>query len=405
MNIGQRVKINMPDTIWDKKEGVVESIEDTTCTVFVDFIPEEGKKIRQDFSLDNLEYSDYNNDSDEITEDLKLKENDMSKIIKEIDWNGNHYTFTNTFYRTGTKSHDVLTMEDQMGSKWTGETTWINRPWHRFDLEEAFTEIVSKAFGPKAVELIYKINSEAISVEQAIDKFFAQFKPEDIEANPTETNYASAEDRAKALAKYLEVDADIVTYNENNVGADEFEVDGETYRVLTDDEADEAFDDYCRNLWDEVGLDMGYLTDSLLEYAVDESELEDYVREDISNYVYDMSDEEVADECVNEGIVESEEVYDENSDAYTPELKDDVDFDDLREKLIESKFDEVDDYVEFLRDAGFDDEFFKNFIDEDKAVEVIKDAEDVTGGGRGALAYYDGAEIDLDNGLFAYRID
>lgn len=325
----------------------------------------------------------------------------MAEIIKEIDWNGNHYTFTNTFYRTGTKSHDVLTMEDQNGSKWTGETTWINRPWHRFDLEEAFTEIVSEAFGPKALELVRKINEEALSVEQAIEKFFAEFKPEDIQAN-SESHYDSSEEaRINALAKYLEVSADIV----ESAGNNEFEVDGETYKVLTDDEADEEFDNYCRNLWDEVGLDMGYLTDSLLEYAVDESELEGYVRDDISNYVYDMSDEEVADECVSEGLVESEEVYDENSDAWPPELKDDVDFDDLREKLIESKFDAVDDYVEFLRGAGFDDEFFKNFIDEDKAVEVIKDAEDVNGSGRGAISYYDGVEIDLDNGLYAYRID
>lgn len=402
MNIGQRVKINMPDTIWDKKEGVVESIEDTTCTVFVDFIPEEGKKIRQDFSLDNLEYSDYNNDSDEITEDLKLKENNMSEIIKEIDWNGNHYTFTNTFYRTGTKSHDVLTMENQMGETYTGETTWINRPWHRFDLEEAFTEIVSKAFGPKAVELVYKINEKAHSVTDAIETFFAQFKPEDIQANPETSVDSSEEARINALAKYLEVSADII----ESVGNNEFEVDGESYLVLTDDEADEEFENYCRNLWDDVGLDgMGYLADSILEYACDSDELGDYVRDDIANYVYSMSDEEIADECVNEGIVESEEVYDENSDAWTPELKDDVDFDDLREQLIDYKFNDVDDYAEFLRDAGFDDSFFSQFIDDDKAVQAIMDAEDVNGSGRGSIASYDGDELDLDNGLFAYRMN
>ena len=327
----------------------------------------------------------------------------MAEIIKEIDWNGNHYTFTNTFYRTGTKSHDILTMEDQNGSKWTGEVTWINRPWHRFDLEEAFTEIVSKAFGPKAKELIYKINESAYSVNDAIDKFFAEFKPEDIQAN-AETHYDSSEQaRINALAKYLEVSADII---ESNGYDNEFMVDGETYKVLTDDEADEEFKEYCRSLWNDVGLDgMGYLADSIIEYACDESELEDYVRDDISNYVYDMSDEEVADECVNEGIAQSEEVYNEESDAYNPELKDDVDFDDLREQLIEHKIGNIDDFVEYLRDTGFDDEFFKNFIDEDKAVQAIMDAEDVNGNGRGAISYYDGEEHDLDNGLYAYRID
>lgn len=321
----------------------------------------------------------------------------MAEIIKEIDWNGNHYTFTNTFYRTGTKSHDVLTMENQMGEKFVGETTWINRPWHRFDLEEAFTEIVSKAFGPKAVELVRSINEKAYSVTDAIEQFFAQFKPEDIQAN-TESQYDSSEEaRINALAKYLEVSTDII----ESVGNNEFEVDGETYKVLTDDEADGEFESYCRNVWDDIGLDIGgYVSDSILEYAVDDSELEDYVREDISNYVYDLSDEEVVDECIHYGVVASEEVYDEEDN-----LKDDVDFDDLRDRLIDERMSFVDSPADYLRDAGFDDEFFKNFIDEDKAVEVIKDAEDVNGNGRGAIAYYDGDEIDLDNGLFAYRVD
>ena len=327
----------------------------------------------------------------------------MAEIIKEVDWNGNHYTFTNTFYRTGTKSHDVLTMENQMGEQYTGEVTWINRPWHRFDLEEAFTEIVSKAFGPKAVELVHKINEEVFSVEQAIDKFFAEFKPEDIQANP-ETHYDFSEKaRIEALAKYLEVSPEIV---ESNGYDNEFMVDGETYKVLTDEEADEEFENYCRSVWDDIGLEIGgYISDSILEYAIDSDELADFVREDISNYVYDMSDEEVADECVNEGIVEAEDVYNEESDAYSPEIREDVDFDELREKLIESKFDEIDDYADYLKSMGFDDEFFKNYIDEDKAVEIIMDAEDVNGSGRGAISGYDGEEHDLDNGLYAYRID
>jgi len=326
----------------------------------------------------------------------------MAEVIKEIDWNGHHYTFTNTFHRTGTKSHDVLTMEDENGNTWTGETTWINRPWHRFDLEEAFSEIVSKAFGPKALELVYSINKDAFSVEGAIEKFFAEFKAEDIQANEVVEYDSSEEARKEALAKYLEVSADIV----ESTGNDEFEVDGETYRVLTDDEADTEFEEYCRSLWQDVGLDgMGYLADSILEYATDSDELGDFVREDISDYVYSMSDEEVADECVNEGLVESEEVYDEESDSYSPELRDDVDFDDLREQLIDEKFNQIDDYADYLRDSGLGDDFFANYIDEDKAVEAIMDAEDVNGTGRGSLAYYDGDELDLGNGLFAYRID
>ena len=53
MEVGKRVTISGTNSIWDGKEGTVEAIneEDGTCTVFVDFKPQEGKKVRQNFSL------------------------------------------------------------------------------------------------------------------------------------------------------------------------------------------------------------------------------------------------------------------------------------------------------------------------------------------------------------------
>ena len=406
MNIGDKVKINMPNTVWDGKEGVLESVNDNTCTVFVDFIPEQGKKVRQDFNIDNLRNEDYN-----ITEELKSLKEDSTKgdnmepkVIKEIDWNGNHYTFTNTYRNTGTKSHDVLTMEDQNGNSWTGETTWINRPWHRFDLEEAFTEIVSKAFGPKAVELLKGINEKAYSVEQAIEEFFAQFKPEDIQANAKDSFDDSAEARKQALANYLEVDVELI----EDAGDNEFSYDGATYRVLTDSEADYEFDEAIRNLWDEVGFDgVGdWMHDWILENALDDGALEDLVRESVANDIEWLSDEEVADACIDEGIVSAEEVYDEESDEYNPELRDDVDFDDLREKLIDARFDAIDDYTEYVNDMGLDSDTLSYYIDDEKVIDALKDDADVNGSGRGQeLAYYDGDELDLGNGLFAYRVD
>ena len=129
-------------------------------------------------------------------------------------------------------------MEDEKGNSWTGETTWINRPWHRFDLEEAFTEIVSKAFGPKAVELLHKINETAHSVESAIETFFEKFDAKDIEPEEETHQDTSYEARKKSLATYLEVSVEDI----EEVGHNEFEVNGETYKVLTDEEADEEFE-------------------------------------------------------------------------------------------------------------------------------------------------------------------
>ena len=328
----------------------------------------------------------------------------MAKVIKEIDWNGNHYTFTNTFKSTGTKSHDILTMEDQNGNSWVGETTWINRPWHRFDLEEAFDEIVSKAFGPKALAMVREIDQTGHSVEQVIETFFSKLKPEDVQANPETIADTSADARLLALAKYLEVEPEEV----EEVGENEFSVNSDTYRVLTDEEADYEFDERVRSLWDELGLDEigDNFRDYVLENCIDTDQLEDLVRDDISDYVYNMSDEDVADECIDEGIVESEDVYDEESDEWSPELRDDVDFDDLREQLIDEKFNQVDDYVEYFRDLGYDADFFKDYIDEEAVIDALKDDIDVNGGGRGQeLSWVNGEEIELDNGFYAYQID
>lgn len=321
----------------------------------------------------------------------------MAEVIREVDFNNHHYTFENTFYNTGSMSHDILTMTDENGNEYKGEVTWINRPYHRFDLEEAFTEIVSKAFGPKAKELILEINKSAYSVEGAIDKFFSQFKPEDIFDNPAEAEQDTSEEaRRQALATYLEVDASDI----ESSGDNEFEVDGETYKVLTDSEADDEFEQSVRNLWDEGGLSYldGYMKDSILEHCIDEDELEGVVRDDIENYVNDMDEDDVISECVDEDIISEEEAYDEEGD-----YREDLDIDSLKDKLIEHRMNNVDDYVDYLKNLGFDDEYFANYIDDDKAVEALKD-NIIANSSRGQeIAYYDGDEIELDNGFFAYR--
>ena len=55
MNYFDRFRIINTNSIWDDKEGVVEDINGDIITVMVDFIPEENKKVRQDFNIVNLE--------------------------------------------------------------------------------------------------------------------------------------------------------------------------------------------------------------------------------------------------------------------------------------------------------------------------------------------------------------
>ena len=395
MQVGDKVKIQDTNTFWDNKTGVVESINDDVATIMVDFIPEEGKKVRQDFSLNNI--ASLNNECYNIKESLR---EDMDNIIKEVDWNGHHYTFTNTFKNTGTKSHDILTMSDENGNSWTGETTWVNRPWHRFDLEEAFTTIVSKAFGPKALELIRKINSEAYSVSDAIDKFFARFKLEDISSNEIDTNNYDDDIRRQALANYLQINEDEIELIDDN---HEFQLeDGSTYLVLTDDEANEVLEENVRNLWNDLGLSGvgGWMHDWILENALDEDELEGLVEDEIRDDIFDyMSDEEVVEDCIDHELISREDAYDEEDN-----LRDDLDLDDLRETLVGARMADVDNYGEYLKDMGYDDEWLSSYIDEEKVIDALIDDIDVNGSGRGQeIAWYDGDEIELENGLYAYR--
>ena len=193
---------------------------------------------------------------------------DINETIAIVDYNNHHYTFVNEFHRTSTKSHDVLIMTDENGHKWSGETTWINRTWHRFDLEEAWTEIVGKAFGKKAQDLVYEINKSAHSVTDSIYKFFEKLDASDIETiENTSYKEFSDEDRKLALAKYLNVDSESVESNSFN---HEFEVDDATYLVLTNDEADEEFRESIENLWNDLGLECAsdYTRDWILENAL-----------------------------------------------------------------------------------------------------------------------------------------
>ena len=117
MNIGQKVKIKGTNSVWDGKEGILEDVNEDTCTVFVDFIPGEHKRVRQDFNIDNIDFGDYTDNSEvqDMREDLDLREDeieendDTSRIIKALadhfgvsedeievsSWGGNHNFIVN----------------------------------------------------------------------------------------------------------------------------------------------------------------------------------------------------------------------------------------------------------------------------------------------------------------------
>lgn len=398
MGIGDKVTVVGTGDVWEGKSGTIDDMAGDEALVRVDFGP--NKSVLQNFPLDRLSEGgiiDGGNETGISESLLKENESDMAKKIRSIDWNGHHYEFENEFHSTGSMSHDVLIMKDENGGEWRGETTWINRPWHRFDLEEAWVEIVGKAFGGKAQDMAREINKSCVSVSEAIGSFFKELKPEDVSAPEGNEADHSAEARRAALAKYLGAKPEDV----HDEGGDEFSCDDGTYRVLTDEEADEEFDRSIRSAWDDMGLESvsDHLREWLLDNALNDDGFEDMVRDECEMSVDDMDDDDVARECYDRDVVDDEIDLEDGN----------VDMDDLRERLIDKMTEDAMRGMTFgyyLRDRGYDDSHIKEYIDEDKAVEAIKDDVIANGSGRGQeIAYYDGDEIDLDGDLYAYRVN
>ena len=192
----------------------------------------------------------------------------------------------------------------------------------------------------------------------------------------------------------MEMEKIIALFNELNVeeieeiiinGYDEIEIDGATYKVLTDDEAEEEFESYQKNLFDDIGL-SGYSGSfqTWIKYnALDRSYFDDIVREDYENYIEDIKydDKERLAEEMKDAGVETEEEY--------------------LEYLIDNAGDSIE-YVEGNFGSDYLDEILQNnpwLIDLDTVIEEIKSWD-----GRRCLAYYDDEELELDNDYFAYRV-
>ena len=169
-------------------------------------------------------------------------------------------------------------------------------------------------------------------------------------------------------------------------GYNEIEIDGATYKILTDDEAEEEFESYQKNLFDDIGLSG--CSESfqcwIKENALDKDYFDDIVREDCENYIEDIKydgEDRLLEEMENAGVETEEEFL---------------------EYLIDNAGDSIE-YVEGNFGSDYLDTLLNHnpwIIDLDVIIEEIKSWD-----GRRCLAYYDDEELELDNGYFAYRID
>ena len=162
-------------------------------------------------------------------------------------------------------------------------------------------------------------------------------------------------------------------------------IDGAEYLVLTDEEADQEYYEYQMNLIDDMGLDS----------------FSDWAKDEILNH-HTTSDYQVL----------FNEILEESMTCYIDDLRH---MDELEEEMKNAGCDNEDEFLEYLCDQEDSVDYFKfnfgqdeynriiienNLIDWDSVIQWTKDID-----GRGIVAGYDGIEIELENNLYAYRIN
>ena len=220
-------------------------------------------------------------------------------------------------------------------------------------------------------------------------------------------------EKKEALANYLECEVDDI---QDGYDSDWFEYNGDEYRVLTDEEADQAVVEDIENLMDDVGLDA--FTESMqnwiIENAISDSDFfADAQRESAEIYVQDIENENdrtyenrLIAELVENGYLDEEDDFhfdEDDEDQEYPLLNDDVDLDDAKEEYIDSMCEE-DPYEWYVWNFGSDD--IRNLIREGRlSFDYDAIAEEcISWDGRGhSLSSYDGEEIELGDGLYAYK--
>lgn len=216
----------------------------------------------------------------------------------------------------------------------------------------------------------------------------------------------STEERIKALATYLGVEEDEITEGYDDTV---FEVNGEEYLVLDDDEADEAVAEDIENLIDDVGLEAftPAMKNWIVNMAIGNPDwFDEALEEDMNYYVGDMSDDDVVENAIDYGVIDEDDAYIEDEDG-NQEIKPELDIEDLGEKLVEELVSsEPDAYTWYVNNFG--ENSVRDLINDGTlTLDYQAIADEVIGwDGRGqSLSSYDGQEIELDNGLYAYRLN
>lgn len=198
-------------------------------------------------------------------------------------------------------------------------------------------------------------------------------------------------ERVIKLLDYLKLDhnteVEEVEYSETT-----YVVDDTEYLVLTNEEADEAHEEYIESFLDDCGIAgfSKFTQEYILENFVDTRWFDEAMRESYESYVSDIRDEES---------------YSDDFETRLEEEMAEADCED-EESYIDYLCSQYDDATEWYKE-NFGESDFSEAVKEYCSIDVAKVSEFcIEQHGRGHnLATYDGIELNLGDDYYAYRID
>ena len=175
----------------------------------------------------------------------------------------------------------------------------------------------------------------------------------------------------------------------NIVDDNTIEINKQTFLVFDNNEADDYYYDIQKEIIDDLGLDS--FSDSFQNSIIN-----NYIDTDYFFNIMNESNEFYLDDIENESSLTHDNRLEEEIEEHNCSTREEY------LALLNSNYDNA---VDWYRD-NFGDKVFKecikenaHLIDWDGVIEECKNID-----GRGIIANYDGYEIELENGYFAYRI-
>lgn len=350
--------------------GWIHSTYDGTLSTMKDYV-----------DYDNASYNDYEFDIDRV--DAKITDEEIIKYVDDVV-SGENYQDSFGVYDENDELLDSFDdLDDAVEFAKENNGAYIERYIYevKFDGELDFTSSETVWYADDSVEESLKLKEGTANVSHELIE------------------------KRDALADYLDIDKNKVRLTRFD---DTFVTeDGDSYLVYTDDEATINARNAITDFIDDIGFNgftEAFRNEVIRQQLVDTDWFDDAMKESYEFYADDIKEEDgehgnrLFDEMIEEGIISEEDITEDG------ELVDGVDFDEAKERFVQKLCDGWENGVEWYITNFGEKDFSEtctqhDLLDYDEIADMAIDWD-----GRGHfLSQWDGEEVELPNGFYAYK--